>query len=186
MKRMKILSTLAVATTLALLGGGCSTYKKGGAEAQASLQSDSQAAVQRFSSADPGLTKFFDSAYGYAIFPKITKGAAGIGVGSGEGIVIEKGDYVGDCSMTQTTIGAQLGGQTYSEIIFFQNKAALDVFKMANFEFSAQASAVAAEKGSAATADFQSGVAVFTLTRGGLMFEASVGGQKFSYYPKDR
>lgn len=168
-----------------LSAAGCSTYKEsGGQDVVAALEPEARAAAERFRTADPGIQRFFDSAYGWAMFPKITKGAVGIGAAGGEGLVYEQGNIVGHASMSQATIGAQLGGQTYSEAIFFQDRASLDRFKEGHFEFSAQASAVAAEDGGAATADFQSGVAVFTLARGGLMFEASIGGQKFRYYPR--
>ncbi len=178
----------AVLLVLTLAGSGligCSTYKTGGgADTEASLEPECQGAVERFQTTDPGIKRFFDSAYGYAMFPKITKGGVGIGAAGGEGLVYEQGRIVGYDSMSQVTIGAQLGGQTYSEVIFFQDQAACESFKSANFEFSAQASAVAAEDGAAATADFQSGLAGFTLVRGGLMFEASIGGQRFRYHPK--
>ena len=151
--------------------------------------------------------KFFKSSYGYALFPTIGKGAIGIGVGHGSGRVYAGGKYVGDTSMTQVSVGLQLGGQAYREIIFFQNKAAFDAFTSGNFEFGAQASAVAITAGASAQAGtsgtaagasgtenkaatgkggYQKGVAVFTVTEGGLMYEASIGGQKFSYEPKKK
>ena len=148
--------------------------------------------------------KFFGAAYGYAVFPTIGKGGIGIGGAHGEGRVYRKGTHVGDTSMTQLTIGLQFGGQAYSQIIFFQNKAAFDDFTSGNFEFGAQATAVAitagasAQAGTAGTAagasstqnsattggGYQNGMAVFTVAKGGLMYEASIGGQKFGYKPK--
>jgi lipid-binding SYLF domain-containing protein len=97
--------------------------------------------------------------------------------------VYEKGKPIGDTSLTQITIGFQLGGQAYSEIIFFKDKKTLDDFKNGNFELGAQASAVAVTAGASADANYEKGVAVFTMAKGGLMYEASVGGQKFSYDP---
>ncbi len=146
---------------------------------------------------------FFGKCYGYAVFPTIGKGGVGIGGAYGTGHVYAKGAYVGDTSMTQVTVGFQLGGQAYSEIIFFEDKKSFDKFTSGNFEFGAQASAVAITAGASAQAStagsgagasgtqkhaataggYQSGMAVFTVAKGGLMYEASIGGQKFSYKP---
>jgi lipid-binding SYLF domain-containing protein len=148
--------------------------------------------------------KFFGSSYGYAVFPTIGKGGIGIGGAHGSGRVYEKGVHVGDTSMTQVTVGLQLGGQAYSQIIFFQDKRAFDEFTSGNFEFGAQATAVAITAGAQAQAGttgtgagasggqhdattvggYQKGMATFTVAKGGLMYEASIGGQKFSYKPK--
>jgi lipid-binding SYLF domain-containing protein len=147
---------------------------------------------------------FFGNAYGYAVFPTIGKGGVGIGGAHGKGRVYEKGKYVGDTSMTQVTIGAQLGGQAYSQLIFFEDKRAFDEFTTGEFEFGAQATAVAitaaagAQAGTGGTSasknvggdaakvvgGYQKGMAVFTLAKGGLMYEASIGGQKFNYKKK--
>lgn len=148
---------------------------------------------------------FFDNAYGYAVFPTIGKGGMGIGGAYGEGRVFARGEYVGDTKVTQVTVGFQLGGQAYSMIIFFEDERAFREFTSGNFEFGAQASATAITAGaSAATtttgssagasggrhdattmgAGYQKGLATFTVARGGLMYEASIGGQKFSYTPK--
>ena len=144
---------------------------------------------------------FFDKAYGYAVFPTIGKAGVGVGGAFGKGRVYEKGKYVGDTSMTQVTVGWQLGGEGFSQIIFFEDKRALDEFKKGNFEFGADAQAVAitaaagakastagssagasAGKHDAATVGkYHKGMATFTVVKGGLMYEASVGGQKFSY-----
>ena len=139
--------------------------------------------IAEFKKADPSLKRFFNSAYGYAVFPTVGKGGIGIGGAYGSGLVFIGGKATGETSVTQLTIGFQLGGQAYREVIFFRDKATLEDFKGGNFELSAQASAVAATLGASADADFENGVAVFTLVKGGLMYEASVGGQKFSYDP---
>ncbi len=148
--------------------------------------------------------KFFGSSYGYAIFPTIGKGGIGIGGAHGSGRVYAKGAHVGDTSMTQLTVGLQFGGQAYSQIIFFQDKRSFDEFTSGNFEFGAQATAVAITAGAQAQAGtsgtgagasgtqssattaggYQKGMAVFTVAKGGLMYEASIGGQKFSYKNK--
>ena len=145
--------------------------------------------------------KMMSSAYGYAVFPSIGKGGIGVGGAYGKGRVYEKGKYIGDTSMTQVTIGLQLGGQAYSELILFENQAALKNFTAGNFEFGADASVVAitaaadakanttgssagasAGKNDATTAGFyRKGMATFTVAKGGLMYEASIGGQKFNY-----
>ncbi len=142
------------------------------------------AAIAEFKKADPSMDAFFKQAYGYAIFPEITKGGIGIGGAQGDGTVFEAGSSVGSSEMSQVTVGLQLGGQTYREAIFFKDKAALDNFKQGNFEVAAGVSAVAVKKGASKTADYDRGVAIFTMAKGGLMFEASIGGQKFSYEPK--
>mgnify|MGYP000099030761 FL=1 len=144
---------------------------------------------------------FFDQSYGYAVFPTIGKGGIGIGGAYGKGRVYAQGKYVGDTSMTQLSIGFQLGGQGFSQIVFFEDKRAFDEFTSGNFEFGAQASAVALTAGASAGAttagasagasggkhdattvgEYHKGMAIFTVAKGGLMYEASVGGQKFSY-----
>ncbi len=139
--------------------------------------------IREFLRKDPDMKIFFDKAYGYAVFPTVGKGGIGIGGAFGKGKVYEKGRWIGDASLSQLTIGFQLGGQAYSEVIFFRDKAALERFTSGNFAFSAQASAVAATAGASADADYENGVAVFTLAKGGLMYEASIGGQKFGFTP---
>jgi lipid-binding SYLF domain-containing protein len=148
---------------------------------------------------------YFANSYGYALFPTIGKGGIGIGGAHGKGRAYEQGKHVGDTSMTQLTIGFQLGGQAYSQIIFFQDKRAFDEFSSGNFEFGAQATAVAITAGASASAStagggsagasggkydattvggYHKGMAVFTVAKGGLMYEATIGGQKFSYTPR--
>jgi len=141
-------------------------------------------AIANFKNSDPDMKVFFEKAYGYAVFPTVAKGGIGIGGAYGAGEVFEKGKLIGYSGLAQVTIGFQLGGQAYSEIIFFKDKKTLDDFKGGNFEFGAQASAVAATAGVSKDADYDNGVAIFTIAKGGLMYEASVGGQKFSYESK--
>ena len=141
-------------------------------------------AIANFKSSDAALAKWFDAAYGYAVFPSIGKGGLVVGGAAGDGRVFEKGAYIGDVHMTQATIGAQIGGESFSEVIFFETKAALDRFKQNKFEMSAGLSAVAASSGKSKDAKYTDGVAVFTLAKKGLMAEASVGGQKFKFTPK--
>ena len=149
-------------------------------------------------------SRFFNTAYGYAVFPTIGKGGVGVGAAYGEGRVYERGKYVGDTSMTQLTVGFQLGGQAYSQIIFFENRYAFQEFTSGNFEFGAEASAVAITAAAGAKANtagssagasvskneakvvgaYNKGLATFTVAKGGLMYEASIGGQKFTYKPR--
>jgi len=130
---------------------------------------------------DPTLKKWFETAYAYAVFPKVGKGGIGIGGAHGKGIVIYGDRTVGDTSLSQVTIGLQLGGQVYSQFIMFKDKTAFDHFTRGNYEMGAQVSAVAVTAGASADANYDGGVAVFTIAEGGLMFEASIGGQKFKY-----
>lgn len=142
---------------------------------------DCDSAKVDFLQADAMLKNLFDNAYGYVILPNVGKGAIGVGGASGNGIVYEKGKAVGKAKMSQVTIGFQFGGQAYRELIFFENKEALDHFKANKVEFSAQASAVAVTKGASANVKYTNGIMIFTQLKGGAMYEASVGGQKFSY-----
>ncbi|MDH3266613.1 MAG: hypothetical protein OEM25_06580 [Gammaproteobacteria bacterium] len=144
---------------------------------------------------------FFEKSYGYAVFPNIGKGGMGVGGARGSGRVYAKGVHVGDTTMTQLTVGFQLGGQAFSQIIFFKDERAFSEFTGGNFEFGAQATAVAITASASAAAtttgtsagtsdgkkdtkafgDYYKGMAIFTIAKGGLMYEATVGGQKFNY-----
>ncbi len=127
------------------------------------------------------LQPYFKKARGYAVFPNVGKGGIGIGGARGKGEVFEKGNVIGSTTLTQVSIGFQLGGQAFSQIIFFKDKKSLERFTEGNFEFGASASAALISEGANASADFNDGVAVITFSKGGLMYEASIGGQKFSY-----
>lgn len=133
---------------------------------------------------DPALKNWFKTAYAYAVFPKVGKGGFVIGGAYGKGLVIYGDSTVGKTSLTQGTIGLQAGGQVYAQYIMFKDKTAFDHFTRGNFEMGAQVSAVAVTLGASADASYDGGVAVFTLVDGGLMFEASIGGQKFKYTAK--
>jgi lipid-binding SYLF domain-containing protein len=148
------------------------------------LDQESQATINRLSAQDPSLRSFLDKAHGYVVFPSIGKGGIGVGGAYGRGIVYERGAIVGYADVTQATIGLQLGGQSYSQIIAFEDKATFDAFKTGNFAFAANASAVAVKTGAAAATNFQNGTAVFTQSEAGLMGEAAVGGQRFTYQAK--
>jgi len=145
------------------------------------LIEDSKEAHAAFIKSDGLMKNLFDNSYGYVIFPNVGKGAIGVGGAAGNGIVYEKGNVIGTAKMKQVTVGFQFGGQAYREVIFFENKEALDRFKENKFEFAAQVSAVAATAGASADVKYKDGVMVFTQEKGGLMYEAAVGGQKFSF-----
>lgn len=132
----------------------------------------------------PELSGKISAAYGHAVIPKITKAGIGIGGAGGKGIVYKGGAISGTTKMGQATIGLQLGGQQYSELILFENKTTYDNFISGKFKFSAQVSAVALAAGVSLDAPYKNGVLIYTLAQGGLMYEASVGGQKFSFEEK--
>ena len=140
--------------------------------------------IAKFKEADSSMQVFFDKAYGYVVFPGIGKGGFIIGGGHGTGWVYEQGTHVGRATVTQLTVGAQIGGQSYREIIFFKDKETLDAFKKGNLELSAQASAIIVKQGASKDSSYDHGVAVFTMPKKGAMAEVTVGGQKFKYTPK--
>jgi lipid-binding SYLF domain-containing protein len=154
------------------------------AEKRAALAKDVPVAVANFKKADPGLERFFNDAAGYAVFPKIDKAGLIIGGGHGTGEVYEKGKLAGTATITLGSIGLQAGAQTFSQVVFFKDAAALDRFKHNKFEFSANASAVFAKAGASAGADYRNGVAVFTRADEGVMAEAALGSQKFKFTPE--
>ncbi|MDO8965162.1 YSC84-related protein [Algoriphagus sp.] len=145
---------------------------------------DSEAAKVAFLKDDPDMNSFFEDSYGYIILPNVGKGGFGIGGAAGNGVAFEQGTHIGFARMTQLTIGFQAGGQAYSEVVFFQTKEAFDRFKEGKIEMAAQVSAVAAASGASLNAEYIEGVAVFTRTKKGLMYEASVGGQQFKFREK--
>lgn len=140
-------------------------------------------AIRKLRAKDPSLKVFFNKAYGYAVFPTVGKAGIGLGGAYGEGEVYRQGRYIGSTTLTQVSFGFQLGGQSYIEIIFFKDKNALDHFTSGNFELGAQASAIAVTAGVSADADYNNGVAIFTLPKQGLMYEATIAGQKFGFEP---
>ena len=140
-------------------------------------------AVTAFKTKNAKFETYFGEAYGYAVFPSIGKGASGIGVARGSGIVFEQGNPIGKAKLSQVTVGLQFGGQAYRQIIFFETAADLQRFKTNKFEFAAGASAIAVKTGAATNLAYHDGVAVFTITKAGLMYEAALGGQKLKFKP---
>jgi len=174
-----------LALVLCIVGlGACATTPQT-PTAKEHLRLQSETALTRFKEKNADMKTYIDHAYGYVIFPSVTKGAAGVGGAYGRGMVYEKGRFIGYADVSQGTIGPQLGGQEYSEIILFEDKAALERFKAGSVEFAAQASAIAAESAASSAANYEQGVMVFSMGNGGLMFEASIGGQKFTYAPAE-
>ena len=176
MKTMIRITLLALIPLVLLMG--CATTPS-----DDRMLRESRAALERFVDRDPGIQSWIDNAHGYVVFPEIAKGGFWVGGGFGRGVVFQRGEPIGRATTSQATIGPQIGAQSYSQVIFFRDEAALRTFQRGNLEFSAQATAVAASAGAAATTSYERGVAVFNMTRGGLMAEASVGGQRFSYEP---
>jgi lipid-binding SYLF domain-containing protein len=158
----------------------CSTTPQS-AEGRADIRKDSDVALVKAKSNDPSMTTVFENAHGSAVFPKVGKGAVGVGGAYGKGILYEDGRMVGYCDVSQASIGVQLGAQTYTEIICFEDQKSFERFQTGNFTFDAQATAVALKSGAGANAKYSNGVAVFTMDETGLMFEAAIGGQKFGY-----
>src|SRR5678816_231071 len=178
MKRfIQIAATLFVVTALAMPMSLLAQDK------DAKLMDDSKDAKAHFIKTDSLMQHLFDNLAGYVIFPNVGKGAIGVGGAAGNGILYEGGKAVGRASMKQVNVGFQFGGKAYREVIFFENQAAVDRFKQNKIEFDAQTSAVAATVGASGNVKYREGVMVFTQEKGGLMYEASVGGQKFDYSP---
>lgn len=147
------------------------------------LPAQAQQTISDFQNADSSIKAFIDNSAGYAVFPSVGKGGFIVGGARGKGLLYEKGAITGRTTMTQASIGAQAGGQTFSQIICFESPAAVSDFKQGKFELGADVSAVLASQGAAKSAKYKSGVAVFTLPKSGAMVQASVGGQKFSFEP---
>jgi lipid-binding SYLF domain-containing protein len=177
--------TRAIVVMVVVMGliVGCSpgsvTKEEGG-----TLLKRSQASRQEWNKVDPQFEAFAKKGYGYAFFPEITKGGLVVGGARGRGVVYEKGQHIGYADLTQMSAGFQAGLQDYSQLIVFENQAAMDKFKRNEFDFGANASAVYADKGAAMSAQFVDGVAVFVRPTRGAMAEASLAGQQITYLPK--
>ena len=154
--------------------------------AKVAAQEDVPPVIAKVKAKDPGMEKIFSDAVGYAVYPTVGKGGLGLGGAHGNGWVYEGGRLIGKSSLTQVTVGFQFGGQAYSEIVFFQTRQALDNFKLGHLKLDAQASAIAVTARASADLAYRNGVAIVTMAKGGLMYEASVGGQKFSFKPVDK
>jgi lipid-binding SYLF domain-containing protein len=171
--------TLALAFTLAMPA----VAEVPAVVSSAKDESDAAAVIAKFKDKDPGLAKVFTESAGYVVFPTVAKGGLGIGGARGKGYVYQHGRLVGRSTLTQLTVGLQAGGQAYSEVIFFKDAGALENFEGGHLKLDAQASAIALTERVSADLAYRDGVAIVTMAEGGLMYEASVGGQKLSFHP---
>ena len=177
MKKMQIICCVCLPLLAAI---GCQTTPDRPGQ-RAVLRAEVDEAIAVFKERDPGIDRFFTESAGYAVLPKVYKGAFWIGGAWGNGIVFENSSMTGYCSMTQATLGFSFGGEFFREIIFFNTERDMGRFKSSEFTLSAQATAVALNAGAAAKTDYKDGMAVFVIADTGLMVDASVGGQKFNY-----
>ena len=175
---MKILKSITFAALLFLAFGVNAQSDK-----DKKVMKDADKAKEKLMTMEVGLDQFFRNSAGYVVFPNVGKGGFIIGGASGNGVVYEDGTKVGMADLKKLSVGLQAGGQAITEIIFFETNEDLEEFKEGDFEFSAEASAVAIKSGVAVNAKYRDGVAVFALPKAGLMADASVGGQKFDYTP---
>jgi lipid-binding SYLF domain-containing protein len=180
MKNASLYTCLVAGAMLAF--NGCATAPDTHAK-KAELHTSAMNAITRLKAEDPSLPSQIANAYAYAIFPSVAKGGAVVGGAYGRGQVYEQGKMIGWADLSQATIGAQLGGESFSELILFENKAALDSFRNGGLKFAANASAVALKTGAADSAKYTDGVLVFVEPKAGLMLEAALGGQSFSFQP---
>jgi lipid-binding SYLF domain-containing protein len=176
-------STMYMALVLTVVAGllvSCATAPASRTEKD-TLLAEAAAAMKRMSAEDPGVAALVQRGYGYALFPEVTKGGLVVGGARGQGVVYERGRHVGYCDLTQGSVGLQAGAQTFSELLVFENKGALDRFKAGQINFAVDASAVVLKTGVATNATFVDGVAVVVSPIGGAMAEAALGGQQFTY-----
>jgi lipid-binding SYLF domain-containing protein len=181
MKNVFAISTIV--GFVALLAAGCATAPKSDA-GRTQLTDDTTTALKQARQADPSLNTFLQNSSGYAVFPRVTKGALGVGGSYGRGTVYASGNLVGYADITQATVGLQAGGQEFREIVVFESPGDVDRFKAGKLTTAANLSAVALKSGAAESAKYTDGVAVFVQPIGGLMVEAAVGGQQFTYQPE--
>ncbi len=178
---MKTLKSLSLATLILLaLGTAAPLF------AEAGLLTDVKDTISTLKQTDPGTKRLFETAQGYVVFPSIAKGGFIVAGSRGTGLVYEGGELIGKATLTSASVGAQAGGQVFSEVIFFESRSALNNFKQSGFSMNAQVSAVVAASGAAKKARYNQGVMVFLLPKEGLMVAASIGGQKFKFTPYTR
>jgi lipid-binding SYLF domain-containing protein len=163
---------------------GCSATPKTAGEKKA-LKSETQAALDRMYSWGPDLKPFVEKSYGYAVFPSVGKAGLVVGASYGRGEVFRGGEMIGYADITQGTVGAQVGAQEFSELIVFENEAAMQKFIDDKLDLTANASAVILKEGAGAHWNYDNGVVIVVQPKSGAMAEASVGGQKFDYTPKN-
>ena len=172
-----------VLTVVAGLLGSCATAPAS-REDKAALVAEATSRLQQMQTEDPALGALVKRSYGYSLFPNVGKGGLVVGGAYGRGVVYERGQHIGYSDLTQGSVGLQAGGQSFSELIVFENKAALERFKAGQFGFAADASAVVLKSGAATNANFVDGVAVVVQPIWGAMLEAAIGGQQLTYQAK--
>lgn len=186
--------TIAIATAVSLSFIGCAGQdvstdvpdEEGVTDAQedqAKADAESNKTIAEFKTADDGIQRFLDESYGYAVFPAIGQGGLIIGGSGGDGWVYEQKRLIGESEMAKMSVGLQAGGQSYAMLLVFKDKPTMDKFKKGDFELGADLKAVVVKQGAATNAGYNSGIAVFAHSKGGLMADMSVGGQKFSFDP---
>ena len=181
---MNAISRAAVVLALAAgLLGGCATAAPS-PESRTALLESATGAMQDMNRVDPEVEAMARKGYGYVLFPEVFKAGLGFGGGHGYGVVYEQGEHVGWADLTLASVGAQIGGQTFSELIVFENKAAMDRFKLSPVDFTAGVAAMILQNAAAVNATFIDGIAVVVRPITGAMAEATVGGQQFKYVPK--
>jgi len=178
-------AVLSLTLSLALVLASATAFSGWDPDEAEEYHAKAQEAKAEFLENDPSVQRFFDKSSGYVIIPTVGKAGFGIGGARGKGLLYENGAITAIVTLSQLSFGFQWGGQAYSEFIFFEDANALGDFKRGNYELGAQASAVAITAGASADAEFNGGMAIFTQAKGGLMYEASVGGQKFKVEPKE-
>lgn len=184
--RYTAIAAPAAAMILGLAACSATSSATSGSIAMARISQPSAAYPQahktmsRMVGVDPSMRSFLKNAYGYAVFPTVSKGALIVGGSYGEGGAFRGGKMVAKCSISKGSIGFQVGGEAYSEVIFFKSRPYFDQFVRGHFSFAAGVTAVAVTAGAAAGVSYSNGVAVFTLPKGGLIASAAVGGQNFS------
>ena len=179
-------STQGIILVLIVVAGlmvSCATAPSSSEDKQA-LITEAATRMQQIKTEYPGVGELVKRGYGYSLFPKVGKGGLGVGAAYGRGVVYEQERHIGYSDLTQGSVGLQAGGQTFSELLVFENKAALDRFKEGRLDFAADASAVVLKTGVATNATFVNGVAVVVSPIGGAMLEAAIGGQQFTYQQK--
>jgi len=180
--RALFVSVLAI---LAMGLVGCESTSGNSAANRTELSTSGKTAHDQMVAKDPQLQDLINSAYGYVIFPEVGKAAAVVGAAGGKGVVYQNGQEIGTVSMDQVGVGPQLGGETYSELVIFQNQQALERLKNDSLEFGGDMSATVVKAGAASGSQFANGVQVFIMPKGGLMAGIDVHGQKFTFHPSN-
>jgi lipid-binding SYLF domain-containing protein len=179
--RKLLLLLIFTFATSALIAGSWNPFQR---RHKRSGEENAQLLIDKVKRIDPDSERIFKNSTAWAVFPSIGKAGIGIGGAAGNGRVYRKGQFIGTTTMSQVSVGFQLGGQVYGEIIFFQDDVALNKFKQGNFELGANVSAVIVNAGVAKTAGFKDGIIVMVVPGGGLMYEATISGQKFTFKAK--